>query len=125
MEVRSKLLEKTAFNTRCKIEEHLLNVMKKSTHKGSLFQPLPASIKQFKNAAIFLTVYNIICKATSSNNNFCFTTAIYDHECSEISISQGVFELESLNVEVKVLYLKKVISEKTIIRFQSKELFQH
>ena len=39
MELPSKLLEQIAFNTRPKIEEHMLIVRGKSTHEN-LFQPL-------------------------------------------------------------------------------------
>ena len=40
MELLSKLLEQIAFNTRPKIEEHMLIDMDKSTHEEHLFQPL-------------------------------------------------------------------------------------
>ena len=40
MELPSKLLEKIAFNTRSKIEEHMLIVMDKSVHEEHLSQPL-------------------------------------------------------------------------------------
>ena len=39
MELPSKLLEKIAFNTRPKIEEHMLIVMDNSTHEEHLAQP--------------------------------------------------------------------------------------
>ena len=40
MEQPGKLLEQIAFNTRRKIEEHMLVVMCKSTHEKKLSQPL-------------------------------------------------------------------------------------
>ena len=40
MELLSKLLEQLAYNTRPKIEEHMLFVMDKSTHEEHLCQPL-------------------------------------------------------------------------------------
>ena len=46
MELPSKLLEQIAFNTRPKIEEHMLIVMVKSTHEDHLFPPLQTDIKQ-------------------------------------------------------------------------------
>ena len=55
MELPSKLLEQTAYNTRPKIEEHMLIVMDKSTHEEHLFQPLQTINKQFKIAVTFLT----------------------------------------------------------------------
>ena len=39
MELPSKILEQIAFNTRPKIEEHMLNIMDKSTHEEHIFQP--------------------------------------------------------------------------------------
>ena len=39
MELPSKLLEQIAYNTRPKIEEHMLIVMDKSTHEDNLSQP--------------------------------------------------------------------------------------
>ena len=39
MQLPSKLLEQIAFNTRAKIEEHMLIVMDKSTHEEHLSQP--------------------------------------------------------------------------------------
>ena len=48
MELPSKLLEQIAFNTRPKIEEHMLIVMDESTHEEHLSQPLQTHNKQFK-----------------------------------------------------------------------------
>ena len=53
MELPSNLLEQIAFNTRPKIEEHMLIVMVKSTHEEHLFQPLQTNNKQFKIAVTF------------------------------------------------------------------------
>ena len=47
MELPSKLLEQIAFNTRLKIEEHMLFVMDKSSHQEHLSQPLQTNIKPF------------------------------------------------------------------------------
>ena len=58
MELPSKLLEQIAFNTRPKIEEHMLIVMDKPTQKEHLSQPLQTNNKQFKIAVTFLTGYN-------------------------------------------------------------------
>ena len=53
MELPSKILEQIAFNTRHKIEEHMLVILDKSTHKEHLFQPLQTNNKQFKIAITF------------------------------------------------------------------------
>ena len=55
MELPSKLLEQIAFNTRPKIEEHMLIVMDKSIHEEHLSQPLQTNNKQFKKVVTFLT----------------------------------------------------------------------
>ena len=53
MELPSKLLEQTVFNTRPKIEEHMLISMDKSTYEEHLSQPLQTNNKQFKIAVTF------------------------------------------------------------------------
>ena len=65
MELPSKLLEQIAYNTRPKIEEHMLTNMDKSTQEEHLFQPIQTSNKQFKIAITFLTGYNGIFNITS------------------------------------------------------------
>ena len=47
MELPSKLLEQIAFNTRPKIEEHMLIVMDKPTHEQHLAQALQTTNRQF------------------------------------------------------------------------------
>ena len=70
MELPSKLLEQIAFNTRPKIEEHMLIVMDKSTHEEQLSQPIQTNNNQFKIAINFLTAYNGIFNVTNANNKF-------------------------------------------------------
>ena len=53
MELPSKSLEQIAFNTRSKIEEHILIVMDKSTHEERLSQPLQRNNNNFKTAVTF------------------------------------------------------------------------
>ena len=103
MELSSKLLEQIAFNTRAKIEEHILIVMDKSIHEEHLSQPLQTNNKQFKIAITFLTGYNGIFNVTDKNNKFYFLKSITDDEDSYIIISlpPGVYEIESLNDEIK------------------------
>ena len=48
MELHSKILEQKTFNTRPKIEEHMLIGMDKSTHKEHLSQPLETKNRQLK-----------------------------------------------------------------------------
>ena len=102
MELPSKLLEQIAFNTRPKIEEHMLIVMDKSTHEEHLSQPLQTNIKQFKIAITFLTGYNGIFNVTNANNKFYITKSISDEDgFVQITISPGAYEIESLNNEIK------------------------
>ena len=95
MELPTKLLEQIAFNTRPKIEEHMLIVMDKSTHEEHLSQPLQTNIKQFKIAVTFLTGYNGIFNLTNSNNMFYFMKSITDEDgFVQITIPPGAYELE-------------------------------
>ena len=57
MELPSKMLGQIAYNTRDKIEEHMLVVMDKSIHEGHSSQPLQTN-EQFKIAVTFPTGYN-------------------------------------------------------------------
>ena len=102
MELPSKILEQIAFNTRSKIEEHMLIVMDKSTHEEHLSQPLQTNNKQFKIAVTFLTGYNGIFNVTDKNNKFYFMKSISDEDgYIQISIPPGAYEIESLNNEIK------------------------
>ena len=102
MELPSKLLEQIAYNTRPKIEEHMLIVMDKSTHEEHLSQPLQTNIKQFKIAVTFLSGYNGIFNVTNSNNKFYFKKTITDEDgFVQITIPPGAYEIESLNDEIK------------------------
>ena len=107
MELPSRLLEQIAFNTRPKIEEHMLIVMDKSTHEEHLSQPLQTNIKQFKIAVTFLTAYNGIFNVTNRNNKFYFKKAIKDEGFIQIRISEGAYEIESLNNEIKRNIIEK------------------
>ena len=107
MELTSKLLEQIAFNTRPKIEEHMLIVMDKSTHEEHLSQPLQTNNKQFKIAITFLTGYNGIFNVTNINNKFFFKKAIKDEDFIQISIPAGAYEIESLDTEIE-----RIITEK-------------
>ena len=102
MELPSKLLDQIAFNTRPKIEEHMLIVMDKSTHEEHLFQPLQKNNKQFKIAVTFLTGYKGIFNLTNSNNKFYFKKTISDEDgFIQITIPPGAYEMEALDKEVR------------------------
>ena len=101
-ELPSKLLEQIAFNTRPKIEEHMLISMDKSTHEEQLSQPLQTNNKQFKIAVTFPTGYNGIFNVTNSNKNFFFKKTITNADgFIQITIPPSAYEIESLNDEIK------------------------
>ena len=101
MELSSKLLEQIAYNTRSRIEEHILIVMKKPTHEEHLFQPLQTNNKQFKIAITFLTGYSGIFNITNSNKKFYFEKSIVEEDFIQIKIPEEAYEIESLNNEIK------------------------
>ena len=102
MELPSKLLEQIAYNTKPKIEEHMLIVMDKSTHEEHLSQPLQANNKQFKIAVTFLNGYNGFFNVTNSNIKFYFKKTISDEDgFVQITMPPGAYEIESLNDEIK------------------------
>ena len=106
MDLPSKLLEQIAFNTRLKIEEHMLIIMDKSTHEEHLYQPLQTNNKEYKIAVTFLTGYNVIFNVTNSNNKFYFIKPITDKDgYTQITLPPGANELENLNNEVKRLII--------------------
>ena len=107
MELLSKLLEQIVFNTKLKMEEHMLIVMDKSTHEEHLCQPLQTNIKQFKIAVTFLSAYNGIFNVTNSNNKFDFKKALIDEDFIQIRIPERAYEIESLSNEIKRIIIDK------------------
>ena len=103
----SKLLEQIAFNTRPKIEEHILIVMDKSSHEEHLSQPLQTNNRQFKIAVTFLSAYIGIFNVTSRNNKFYFTKNRLDEDFIQIRIPEGAYEIESLDTEIKRILIDK------------------
>ena len=102
MELPSKLLEQIAFNTRPKIEEHMLSAMDKSSPEEHLSQPLQTNHKQFKIAVTFLTGYNGIFNLTPENSKFYFMKSITDEDgFIQTTIPPGAYKIESLNDEIK------------------------
>ena len=102
MTLPNKLLEQIAFNTRPKLEEHMLIVMDKSTHEELLSQSLQTTNKQYNIAVTFLTAYNEIFNITSKKNKFHFSKSIIDDNLfKHIIIPQGAYEIEHLNKEIK------------------------
>ena len=121
MELPSKLLEQIAFNTRPKIEEHMLIVMVKSTHEEYLSQPLQTNNKQFKLAITFLTGYNGIFNITIKNNKFYFINPA--NEIVMITIPHGAYELESFDLEIKRIIIEEGHITKDFYPFSIKPNF--
>ena len=107
MELPSKLLEQIAFNTRPKIEEHMLIVMDKSTLEEHLSQPLQTNNKQFKIAVTFLSAYNGIFNVTNRNNKIYFKKGLIDEHFIQIRIPEGAYEIDSLDNEFKRIIIDK------------------
>ena len=124
MELPSILLEQIAFNTRPKIEEHMLIVMDKSTHEECLSQPLQTNNKQFKLAITFLSAYNCILNVTNLNNTFNFTKSITDDDhYIMITIPPGAYEIESLIDEIKRIIIDDTYFTSENYPFQIKPNF--
>ena len=124
MELPSKLLEQIAFNTRPKIDEHMLNIMDKSTHEEHFFQPLQTNNKQFKIAITFLSAHNGIFNVTNSNNKFYFTKSITDDDhYIMITIPPGAYEIESLDDQIKRIIIDDMHFNSENYPFQIKPIF--
>ena len=100
MKLPIKILEQISFNTRPKIEEHMLIVMDKSTHEEHLFQSLQTNNKQFKVAETILSAYNGIFNINIKNKKFYFAKSLTE-DFIRINIPYGAYGIESLNEEIK------------------------
>ena len=118
MELPSKLLDQIAYNTRSRIEEHLLIIMDKSTHEEHLSQPLQTNNKQFKIAVTFLTGYNGIFNVTEKNNKFYFKKSLLEDDFTQIIIRKGAYEIESLNDEIRRIIIDEGHYDETTYPFK-------
>ena len=100
MELPSNLLEQIAFNTRPKVEEHILFVMDTSAHEEDFSQPLQTDNKQFKRAVTFLSGQNGIFNVTDKDIKFYFAKSISDGFI-QFTKPTGAYKIESLNIENK------------------------
>ena len=96
-----RISEQIAFNSRLKLEEHMLKVMDRSTHEEHLSQPLQTKNEQFKIAVTFLTGCNGIFKVTKKNGKFHSTASINDDDFNKMTFPPGVCETKKLNNEIK------------------------
>ena len=100
MELPRKLLEQIAFNTRLKIEKHMLIVMDKSTYEEHLAQLLQTNNKQFKIAVTFLSGYNGIFNVTNTNKSFFRKTYANEGGFLLFTLPPGAYKIESLDNEI-------------------------
>ena len=126
MELPSKLLEQSVYNTRSKLEEYFLIVMDKSTHEEHLSQLLQTNNKRFKVAVTFLTADNGIFIVTNSNIKFYFMKSITDEDgFIQIAILPGAYEIESLNKEIKRIFIDEGHYSEANYPFKKKQISQH
>ena len=114
MELPSKLLETIAFNTRPKIEEHMLIVMNDSTHEENLQIPLQTNHRKFIVAVTFLTGYNGIFNITSKNNKFYYLTPT--NMLKFVTLPKGIYavvhetkedDITSFHTKIKELIIEE------------------
>ena len=102
MELPSKIIQQMAFNTRPKVEEHMLIVMDKSSNEEHLSQQLQTNNEQYKIAITFLTAYIGIFNVTDKNNKTEFAKSISDEDgFIQPTMPAGADEIEGLNKEIK------------------------
>ena len=101
MELSSKILEQVPFNTRPKVEEHILVVINKSTHEEHLAQPFQTNDKQFKIAITFCSCYNGIFNVTNTNIKFFSKKTLIEEDFVQVTTPPSTYEIESLNDENK------------------------
>ena len=114
MELPSKIFEQIALNTRPKISDHMLIVLKENTHKETFFEPLQTKKNQFEKTLNFLTVNNRFFNVTSKTKDIYFTTPNDNHKISIVTIAPGAYELENLNDEI---FLRKDTLKTEVIHF--------
>ena len=125
MELPSKLLEQIAFNTRPKLEEHMLIVMDKSTQEEHLSQSLQFKKKHFKKALTFLPVSNGIFNVTNKNNKFYFKKQLPTERIllKQASVPEPT-KSKNWKKKLNEILLMKNITPKQNNHSQSNQIFQ-
>ena len=102
----------------------MLVVMDKPTHEEHLYQPLQTNNKQFKITITFLTGYIGIFNVTSRNNKFYLAKSLSDEDgFIQITTPPGVFEIDSLNNEIKRIIIDEEHFTEVIYPFTIKPNF--
>ena len=98
--------------------------MDKSTHEEHFHQPLQTTNKQFKITVTFLTVYNGILNVTNSKSKLYFTKTITKgDDFMQITVTPGVYEIESLYNEIRRIFNDKEYYTKANYPFSIKPSF--
>ena len=80
----------------------MLIVLDKSTHEDHLYQPRQTNSSELKIAVTFLSAYNGVFNVTNTNKKIFFKKTITDDDgFLQISVPLGVYEIKSLNDEIK------------------------
>ena len=124
MELPSRLLEQITFNTRAKIEEHMLVVMNKSAHEKHLSRTLQTNNKQFKLAITFLSGYKGTFNVTNTNNKFYFKKLMKMDSFKSLYF-QELMKLNHSTMKLNELSLMKNIIQKLITHSKSNKSSQH
>ena len=124
MDLPSKSLEQTTFNTRHNIEEHMLIVMDKSRLEEHLSQPLQIDIKQIKIAVTFSTGYNGIFIVLDKNKKFVLVKSNID-DFLQFTIPPGAYEIENFKSEFKKIIIDEDYFIEIDHQFTIKPMFFH
>ena len=97
--------------------------MNESTREERLFQPLGTKNKQFKIAVTFLSACNGIFNVKNRKNKLYLKKEVIDENFIQIRIPEGVYEIESLNNEIRRILLDKEHYTETNYPFLIKPIF--
>ena len=126
MELPSKILERTAFNTRPKIEEHMLVVMSRSNHKEHSSQQLQTNKKHYKVPVTFLTGYNgFLMLQTKILNSISQNQLLTKMVLSKLPYHLVLTKLKVRILKLKGILLLKKITPNQLIHLKSNQNFQH
>ena len=98
--------------------------MDKSTHEEHLSQQLHTNNKQFREAITFLTAYKDIFNVANQNNKFYFKKTITNEDgFIKKTIPPGAYEIESLDNEIKRIFIDEEHYTEANYPFTIKSIF--
>ena len=101
----------------------MLNATDKSTHEENLSEPLQTRRKQLENAASFLTSYSDIFIVANKTNKTIFISVFEGPENKIIRITPGIYDLESLNEEIRRFIINEGFIRRGNLPFPIKQSF--